>query len=195
MLARPGPNGPYSPTESKGPPPGLTGVTLGSPMMALVPVSATTSDRPLIAPRTASLPPATGGEYSSRVPSMPLVSSTLATSARSAVFAPAWTVTTASTPMNRLIIDSSVRSLRARMPCSPMMTAERSRPESLIRGPREIVSDSVGCSYRRQLVLGCQHAVGQPQHPTHPGGVVGVVGDQDQPAVTLGHRVQGVDDE
>jgi hypothetical protein len=64
------------------------------------------------------------------VPSMPSVISRLASSARSARLAPACTTTTASTPRNRLTMDSRVRSLRARMPCRPMISDDRNRPDN-----------------------------------------------------------------
>src|SRR6266545_522069 len=40
-----------------------------------------------------------------------------------------------------------------------------------------------------------QDALGQPQDARHPAGVVGVVGDQDEPAAPGGGRLQHVDDE
>jgi hypothetical protein len=65
---------------------------------------------------------------------MPEVSSTLLSIARSAMLAPACTTTTASTPRKRLTIDSRVRSLRARIPCKPMINADRDRPDSRLIG-------------------------------------------------------------
>ena len=106
-------------------PPGLTGLTPGSPMIAWLLITATAS----VLPRTVSmavrteLPP--GGTYTCRVPSLPSVSSMFDSSTRCAISAPACTTTTASTPRNRLTIDNTVRVLRDRMPCSPMISEDR----------------------------------------------------------------------
>ena len=96
------------------------------------------------------------------------------------------TTTTASTPRKRLTIDSSVRILRARMPCSPMIRAERKPPESPItRTPAPALSPARGAGRRRS-----RRSTRDIRR-----GVVGVVGDQDQPAAPLGGRLQRVDDQ
>jgi hypothetical protein len=131
--------GPGSPQEpSKGAPPSLTARTPGSPMTACMLVMATASERPAtvvvtIVPSRGDVPPMS----ITTVPSTPSYSSRSESSARSAMLAPACTTTTASTPRKRLTIDSRVRVLRDRMPCNPMIRADRPRPDSRItRSPR-----------------------------------------------------------
>jgi hypothetical protein len=97
---------------------------------------ATTSDRSPTVSSTILVPWGCIGRPMIVVPSTADRSSMSASSARSAMLAPACTTTTASTPRKRLTIDSRVRILRARMPCRPMISADRNRPDSrLTRAP------------------------------------------------------------